>query len=139
MITTRNFKELIALETFEERLNYLKCFGHSFEETFGPNRWINQDFYRSKEWKRIRNFVIARDNGLDLAILPMKGKTMVHHIEPITLEDIENGSDKLFDLNNLITVSFDTHQVIHGFDRSMDAIVDYVPRERNDTCPWKRA
>lgn len=133
----KTFRELSMLQTFDERLEYLKCFGHAFDQTFGPDRWINQQFYRSPEWKRIRNFVITRDNGLDLGLLPMKGKIMIHHIEPLTLEDIENGTDKLFDMDNLITCSFDTHQRIHGYDLKNTYSEEYVPRERNDTCPWK--
>ena len=109
------YSELVSYATFEERFNYLKLAGIVAEETFGTARYLNQRFYNSPEWKRIRSQVICRDNGCDLACegYDIFDKPIIHHINPITLKDIEEGSDALFDLENLITISENTHRALH--------------------------
>lgn len=139
MSTTRKtFSQMKGFETFDERLNYLKTHQKEFEKTFGVDRWINQGFYQSSEWKRIRNYVIDRDRGLDLGLLPIVGPIYVHHINPLTLEDIENGNEALFDLDNLVCCSFDTHQLIHGFNHDKNIAKTFAVRERYDMFPWKK-
>lgn len=133
----KRYSELVCLPTFSERLDYLRCASHAMTETFGRNRYFNQEFYRSAEWKKIRNEVIFRDNGCDLGILelPIRGKIMIHHLNPITLEDILEGNDCLIDPNNLICCSIKTHNEIHF----VESIRDYTFHERspNDTAPWR--
>lgn len=132
------YTELLLLPSYYERLNYLRCQGAPFRETFGPNRYFNQAFYRSNEWKRIRREVILRDNGCDLGIpdLPIRGKIMIHHLNPITLEDIYDGNEILVDLENLICCSIDTHNAIHFKEQSPDD--EYRERTANDMCPWRK-
>lgn len=146
----KTYTELSKLKTFKERYDYLKLKGFVGDETFGHNRYLNQDFYLSKEWKRVRNQVIIRDNGCDLGDpdhpIPDKvvvnGKVrsnpiLIHHINPITIEDIINGSDSLINPDNLICTSMATHNAIHfGDDRFLDPTL--VERTPNDTCPWKK-
>ena len=106
----KSYSELIKLPTFEERYNYLKLDGLVGEDTFGSRRFLNQMFYRSEEWKQLRHKIIVRDQGLDLGIRDV-GSTMlyIHHINPITIEDIEKQSLKLLDPENLIAVTKSTH------------------------------
>lgn len=133
----KSYQELCEIPTFEERLEYLMEDGTVGEETFGYDRWINQRFYASPDWKRIRSQIIARDLGCDLAYPEMEiigGPILVHHISPITRDDIVYGSAKIFDENNLVCTSLDSHNRIHyGSDRPSEIIV----RTPNDTCPWK--
>lgn len=126
------------LPSYYDRLNYLRCNGISHQETFGPNRYFNQAFYRSTEWKRIRREVILRDNGCDLGIpeLPIRGKIMIHHLNPITLDDIQEGNECLVDLENLICCSLDTHNAIHYIFQPKEEV--YCERSPNDMCPWLR-
>ena len=134
----KTYKELIHIPTFKERFEYLKLPGIVGKETFGHNRYLNQDFYSSNEWKRIRNFVIARDLGRDLGVegYDLYNGLVVHHINPITMDDIINHSDIVFDPENLITTCLKTHNAIHYGDFSQ--VVDtYVPRQPYDTCPWR--
>jgi hypothetical protein len=140
MTMIRTYTELIKLPTFAERLAYLDLYGRVCDATFGDDRIFNQKFYSSSEWRRVRNAVIARDNGCDLGIeecaIPDGVTIYIHHLEPITIEDIMLGSNKLLDPENLITTIFDTHQIIHyGRKNKIN-----LPQERtpNDTCPWKR-
>lgn len=136
---SKTYDELITLPTFKERFDYLKLNGFVGKETFGFDRYLNQVLYRSYEWKQTRKQVILRDNGCDLGIdgREIFGKILVHHINPITLEDINNRNPEIFNLNNLITVSFDTHQAIH-FGSYELLPKDPVERKPNDTCPWKQ-
>ena len=136
----RTYSELLKLKTFRERYEYLKLDGTVGEETFGFDRYINQMFYKSEEWKRIRNYVITRDNGCDLGISDRKivdSVILVHHMNPITKEDIINKNEILLDPEYLITTIKPTHDAIHYGDESLLA-EDLVIRSKNDTCPWKR-
>lgn len=135
----KSYSELKRLETFEERYRYLRLKGQVGKDTFGFDRWFNQQFYRSKEWKSIRDAVILRDNGCDLGITGREivGKILIHHINPISLEDIESGNDALFDMENLITTNHITHNAIHYGDEHL-LCHDPVERKPGDTCPWKQ-
>ena len=136
----RTYSELSKLKTFRERYEYLKLDGTIGEETFGFDRYINQMFYKSEEWKRIRNYVITRDNGCDLGIQDRKivdSVILVHHMNPITKEDIINKNEILLDPEYLITTIKPTHDAIHYGDESLLA-EDLIVRSKNDTCPWKR-
>lgn len=136
----KTYNEMILLPTFQERFNYLKLNGLVGEDTFGYNRYLNQYFYTSREWKQLRDAIIVRDNGCDLGIegCEIGSGILIHHIEPITMDDIKNRSDKLLDPNNLICVSKKTHNAIHFGDESI--LVEDVTIERfpNDTSPWRR-
>ena len=136
----RTYTELSRLCTFEERFEYLCLRGQVGKDTFGFDRIFNQMFYTSGEWKAIRKFIITRDNGCDLGVegCEIHGqRIIIHHINPITLEDIENHSDLLLDPENLITTIHSTHNAIHYGDK--DLIVRApIERTMNDTCPWKR-
>lgn len=134
----KSYSELIRIPSFEERFRYLKINGIVGEETFGCDRYLNQIFYKSEEWKRIRRRVIIRDNGCDLAWeeYEIKGIIIIHHINPITKEDILDRSSKLFDLENLICTSVNTHKAIHYGNEEM-LPKKIVERTMNDTCPWK--
>lgn len=136
----RCYEELMALETFEERFRYLQLHCQVGIDTFGFDRYMNQDFYRSKEWQRVRSFVITRDNGCDLGISerPIAGAIYVHHIVPITPQDIIDSSDCLLDPNNLICVSHETHNAIHYGDDSILHKYDVTERTPNDTSPWRQ-
>lgn len=133
----KSYRELIQLRTFLERFDYLKLGGHVGEETFGFERYINQQFYRSTEWKLVRNDVIVRDYGCDLGMKghEIHGRIIVHHINPITIDDIEFGRDCLFDLNNLISTSHQTSNAIHYGDASLLSVLP-VERRRGDTRLW---
>lgn len=135
----RTYEELITFPTFEERFNYLRIKGKVGEETFGYDRYVNQMFYRSKEWKRIRDIVILRDNGCDLGVegYDIYDKVLIHHMNPIQLDDIKNTSKNLMDPRYLISVSFNTHQAIHYGTALGDLITMPHERRPNDTCPWK--
>ena len=136
----RTYSELSKLKTFRERYEYLKLDGTIGEETFGFDRYINQMFYKSEEWKRIRNYVITRDNGCDLGISDRKivdSVILVHHMNPITKEDIINKNEILLDPEYLITTIKPTHDAIHYGDENLLA-EDLIVRSKNDTCPWKR-
>lgn len=134
----KSYSELIRIPSFEERFQYLRINGIVGEETFGCDRYLNQIFYKSEEWKKIRRRVIIRDNGCDLAWdeYEIKGIIIIHHINPITKEDILDRSSKLFDLENLICTSVNTHKAIHYGNEEM-LPKKIVERTMNDTCPWK--
>ena len=142
MTNKKNFKtysELIKLETFEERYEYLKIGGKVGEETFGFDRYLNQIFYKSKEWLSVRNYVIARDNGCDLGMKDheIRGdKILVHHMNPITKEDILNRTDILLNPEYLISTVKSTHDAIHYGDSNL-LCLEPVARFKNDTCPWR--
>lgn len=133
----RSYRELIRFDNFEERYNYLRLYGMVGQDVFGFDRYINQAFYSSKKWRSIRSEVIIRDNGCDLAIPDREigGTIFIHHINPITLEMFENDDPLLFDLDNLVCVSRETHQAIHYGDESL-LIKDYSPRQPGDTKLW---
>lgn len=134
----RTYSDALLYPDFERRFNYLKLDGIVAHSTFGGHRYLNQALYQSDEWKRVRRQVILRDEGCDLAIpdRPIHGKILVHHINPITQDDIVNRSRIIFDPDNLITVSFETHNALHYGDYSMvDRTV--VERRPNDTVPWR--
>lgn len=137
--TIRTYSELIKLPTFIERYEYLKIGGKVGEETFGFDRYLNQIFYKTEEWKSIRNFVITRDNGCDLASLDREiseDRIIVHHMNPITKEDILNRSDYLLNPEYLITTIKSTHDAIHYGDSGL-LYSDPIERSKNDTCPWR--
>ena len=134
----RTYSELITMPTFEERFRYLKLGGKVGEDTFGFDRYINQVFYRSAKWKEIRDYVIIRDNGCDLG---MEGheihqRILVHHMNPITKEDILRESEFLLDPEYMICTIKNTHDAIHYGDESL-LITAPIERRKNDTCPWK--
>ena len=133
----RSYPNLIQYKTFRQRFNYLKLDGVVAHATFGGKRYLNQALYRSEEWKRIRREVILRDDGCDLGLpdFPIYGTVLVHHINPITPEDIQQRTPVVFDMDNLITVSFDTHNAIHYGDYSL-ITKDVVERTPFDTTPW---
>jgi len=134
----RCYSELVLLPTFEERFQYLRLDGIVGQETFGFDRYMNQYFYRSKEWRRVRDVVIARDAGCDLGIPGREifGRVLIHHMNPIRPDDIRGRSDILLDPEYLITTVHETHQAIHYGDESL-LITAPIERMRNDTCPWK--
>lgn len=135
---SRSYSELMKLKTFEERFDYLKLDGVVAEETFGPSRYLNQTLYRSPEWKRVRDKVLLRDNGGDLGCEDrmIQKHAYIHHLNPITKQQILDRDPALFDLENLITVSYATHQAIHYGDKSQ-LVLDPVERFANDTVPWR--
>lgn len=139
MTSIRSYSEMKALPTFEERYKYLRLGGVVGEETFGFDRYLNQLFYKDPEWRATRDKVILRDEGCDLGISGREiyGRVLIHHINPITKEDILHRSPKLFDLENLICTSKLTHDAIHYGDDSI-LYKDPIERTKNDTCPWRR-
>lgn len=134
----KTYSELIRIPTFEERYQYLKLCGKIAEETFGFRRWLNQEFYHSKEWLRFRNKIIIRDNGCDLALegFEIFDSIIIHHLNPITYEDILNRNPCVFDPDNVVSTKLSTHNAIHYGD---EALISHIPVERtkNDTCPWR--
>lgn len=135
----RTYSELITLPTFEERYRYLRLDGRVGQETFGFDRWLNQKFYKDPEWLRIRDFVIIRDSGCDLGIegREIHSRILIHHMNPITTEDIIKRSKYLLDPEYLICTVKRTHDAIHYGDESL-LILNPIERTKNDTCPWKR-
>lgn len=136
---TKRYSELIALTSFIDRFNYLKLEGVVGQETFGIERYLNQEFYHSEEWKSIRDRIIIRDGGCDLGIpgREIHGRIYIHHMNPILPEDVIRHSSTLVDPENLICTSKRTHDAIHYGDENQLA-KDPVVRCKNDTCPWRR-
>lgn len=138
MIAYKTYSELIKIPSFEDRFNYLCLIGIVGEMTFGGHRHLNQVLYQSEQWKRTRREIILRDNGCDLAHedYPIGGSVYIHHINPISIEDILKERPCVFDLENLICVSFKTHNAIHY---GSDELLSKAPviRTKNDTCPWR--
>lgn len=134
----RTYHELITLPTFEDRYEYLRLSGRVGESTFGYDRYLNQVLYRSSEWKRLRDKIIIRDNGCDMAIPDREifGKIIIHHMNPLSKKDIVERSDFLFNPEYLISVSNETHNAIHYGDGSKLSH-DPIERKPNDTCPWR--
>lgn len=133
----KTYSEAIAIPDYYERYQYLKLQGMVGEETFGSLRFLNQKLYDSEEWKKFRRKVILRDNGNDMAVdgFNIPGRAIVHHINPITIEDVINKSPKIFDLENVILVSHNTHEAIHYGNESLLPI-EYKERELGDTLLW---
>ena len=138
-LNDKRYSELIQLPTFLQRYRYLKLDGLVGEETFGYDRYLNQILYHSPEWKRFRRDIILRDNGCDLACngYDISGKILIHHINPITVRDIERRESSIFDPENVVSVTLNTHNAIHYGDESI-LITEPIIRQPNDTCPWKR-
>ena len=134
---TRCYTELIQIPTFEERFEYLKLSGRVAAETFGFDRWVNQRFYKSHEWKQIRRDVIIRDEGRDLGVegYELQNGIYVHHMNPMVPKDIIDASEWILNPEYLICVSFNTHNAIHYGDASL--LPKIIERKPNDTCPWK--
>ncbi len=135
----KRYSELIELETFEERYKYLKLHGVVGEDTFGFDRYLNQAFYKSPEYRKIRREVILRDNGCDLGMqdYPISGRVIIHHMNPISKTDILERSDFCLNPEYLICVSHGTHNAIHYGDESKLPIMDIVERRPNDQAPWR--
>lgn len=134
----RRYSELRRLNSFKERYEYLRLAGIIGESTFGFDRYLNQLLYTSAKWKKVRNEIIIRDNGCDLGVpgYDLKTKIIVHHMNPLTIKEVEEVSDDIFNPEYLICVSQRTHNAIHYGDASL---LPHLPVERrpNDTCPWK--
>ena len=137
-MSIRTYSELITLPTFRERYEYLKLNGRVGEETFGFDRYLNQAFYKSEEWRAVRDYVIIRDNGCDLGMEGHEifGRILIHHMNPISKRDILDRSDLLLNPEYLICTIKNTHDAIHFGDENL-LIVAPIERRKNDTCPWK--
>lgn len=133
------YSELVCLSTFEARYEYLRLDGVVGKETFGFDRYMNQFFYKSPEWRRVRDLVISRDVGCDLGVAGREifGRVIIHHMNPIRAEDIRNRSNLLLDPEYLITTIHDTHLAIHYGDEHL-LLRAPVERRPNDTCPWRQ-
>ena len=138
MMSIRTYSELIAFPTFEERFKYLQLNGQVGESTFGFDRYMNQVFYRSQKWKSIRDFVIIRDCGCDLGVegYDIYGKIIIHHMNPLSMRDIETESDFLLNPDFLICTTHNTHNAIHYGDENL-LVIAPIERTKNDTCPWR--
>jgi len=134
----RTYSELRTYKTFIDRYNYLKLRGSVGIETFGFDRYLNQVLYRSRRWRRTRDGIILRDNGCDLGVegYDIYDKIIIHHMNPLTIEDIEDDVDEIYDPEFLISVSFNTHQAIHYGDESL-LPKEPIERKPYDTCPWR--
>lgn len=135
----RTYSELIQIPSYKERFEYLRLDGQVGRDTFGYGRYLNQVFYRSQKWKSVRDQVIIRDNGCDLAMegYDIYSKIIIHHMNPITIKDIELESDYLMNPEFLICTTHNTHNAIHYSDSNL-LIMAPVERTKNDTCPWRR-
>ena len=137
-MSIKTYSELITIPTFEERFEYLQLKGSVGKDTFGYDRYLNQVLYRSPEWKRLRSQIIIRDCGCDLACegYDIHSKVLIHHLNPITVEDVLARSRKVFDPDNLVCVSHNTHNAIHYGDVDL-LVTGPIIRTKNDTCPWR--
>lgn len=137
-MTIKTYSEMCKFPTFIERFNYLKLNGKVGIETFGFDRYLNQILYSSQEWKRFRRQVIIRDNGCVFGLegYDIVGRLIVHHINPITLEQIEQRDPMVFSMENVVCVTHNVHEAIHYGDESL-LPTDPIVRKPNDTCPWK--
>lgn len=138
-MSIRTYSELSKLSTFEERYEYLRLGGSVGYETFGFDRYLNQIFYTSQRWRKARDKVIIRDNACDLGIKgrDILGRIYIHHMNPVTLDDIVNESELLIEPEFLICTTPNTHNAIHYGDKSL-LILEPIERSKNDTCPWRR-
>ena len=136
---SKSYLECMQYPTFQERYRYLQIGGYVGKETFGFDRYLNQMLYRTSEWKRFRRDMILRDNGCDLGCegYEIYGNILVHHINPITVEDVINRNPCIFDPNNVICTSHNTHNAIHYGDET-NLITEPIVRKPYDTCPWKQ-
>lgn len=135
----KTYSDLIRFDTFIQRYRYLKLSGKVGDDTFGFDRYLNQNFYKSKEWKSLRDYIIIRDNAFDLGCkdYPINGRIIIHHMNPITKYDIQNQTEFLLNPEYMICVSKRTHDAIHF--GSEDLLFDeLIERSKNDTCPWRR-
>lgn len=135
----KRYSELTEISNFEDRLSYLDLSGVVGVETFGCHRYLNQILYHSSEWRRLRNKIIERDNGCDLAHeeYPLcSGNILIHHLNPITIDDVRERRSNVFDPENLICCSYKVHRFIH-YGVIDPKLKKYVPRKEGDTCPWK--
>ena len=137
----KTYSELIRYSTFEDRLNYLMLHGSVGFDTFGFDRFLNQAFYKSEEWIQTKHKIIVRDNGCDLGLrgyeIPEGVHIFIHHLNPITVDDVVNHNPMLLDPENLISTTFKTHQIIH-YGLSLDSKPRLsMERSINDTCPWR--
>lgn len=134
----KTYNEMRQLKTFEDRFKYLQLKGDVGEDTFGFDRWINQKFYRSVEWRQVRDKVIIRDDGCDLGDpdRPIQGRIIIHHMNPLTKDDIDQNPDFILNPDYLICVSHNTHNALHYGDENL-LPKKWEPRTPNDTCPWK--
>lgn len=134
----RTYSELIQLPTFEERFRYLALNGQVGKDTFGYDRYLNQMLYKNNKWRSLRNVIIMRDNGCDLAMegYDIPGRIYVHHMNPLTKEDIESNTEFLWNPEYLICVSFDTHNAIHYGDNSYLTRNQVIERKAGDTRLW---
>lgn len=135
----KTYSELLTIRSFEDRFRYVKLNGSVGIETFGFNRFLNQHLYRSDEWRRFRRDIILRDSGCDLAHddFEIFGKIIIHHINPITVDDVLQRNPMIFDPENVVCVSMNTHNAIHYSDESVLPLL-FPERTKNDTCPWKK-
>lgn len=137
----KSYSELCTFDTFEERVNYLMLHGSVGLDTFGYDRVFNQQFYSSREWRHIRNYIIARDNGCDLGVsgheYPEGAKIFIHHINPIDITDIQEATRFLLDPENLISCLYETHNAIH-YGTVPPEELKLIERTQYDTCPWRR-
>lgn len=135
---TKCYSDLLTIDSFMDRYLYLKLYGKVAEETFGFERYLNQQLYKSPRWRRTRSKIIIRDNGCDLGVegYELSDYIIIHHINPITVEDIEEENDVIFDPENLICCSSRTHKAIHFGDEKL-LIRGFVERRPNDTCLWR--
>lgn len=133
------YSELITIPTFIERYRYLKIGGRVGADTFGHDRYLNQILYHSGEWLDFRDEIIIRDNGCDLAHpeFEIHDRILIHHINPITVEDVLRRDPKIFDPENVISTVLNTHNAIHYGDESRLMLLP-ITRTKNDTCPWRR-
>ena len=138
IVKTKTYSELIRLEKYMDRYQYLMLSGRVGQETFGYERFLNQSLYKSHEWRSVRDEVIVRDHGCDLGMegYEIYGSIIVHHMNPITMDDIQNRNEDIFNPEYLVSTSFSTHNAIHYGDEGL-LITEPIIRTKNDTCPWK--
>lgn len=139
MIKQRYFSELVKMNSFDERFKYLKIGGHIGIESFGFNRYLNQNLYHSPEWLEVRDKVIIRDQGMDLGVdgYSIGSRIVIHHINPITIEDVIDRNPDIFNPEFLICCSHATHNALHYGDDGYLSRFSYVERKPNDTIPWR--
>ena len=137
---TRSYSEMASLPSFRDRFEYLSLKGRVGQQTFGFERWMNQSFYNSSEWRNLRHRIIARDEGRDLGVpgYEIHDRITIHHINPMTIQDFETGNPLIVDPNNLISTTHNTHNAIHYGDDNFIISNTVVERSINDTIPWKR-
>lgn len=141
MMSTRSYSELLTFPSFEERFHYLEIGGVIGERSFGGNRYLNQRLYQSREWRRLRDSIIVRDNGCDLGVpgYELRWKITIHHLNPISEKDLIDANPCVFDPENLICVSYNTHKALHYGDLELANTGVPIIRKPNDTCPWKES